>query len=206
MQTVTPERLKRDLINAYQKIVEYSFESESRSDSACEFCNDVGRITDITPDDDGHDSYSFGMSIIADRVKYSVSIRPGWVAQYGRLYLQSDDDDKRTIHCGDPRVLYLFWRMCIEHWHEIHAIDRAMKKHLLEHPDDGAKSEELWNQFSNDSTLKRHARLRTAIPTMEDAISWLARQGLSFSCRPADEYWELHFYPWWTLVTEDKIK
>lgn len=202
---IAPERLKRDIINAFEKIVEYSFESSSNSDCKC--CNDVGRITDVTPDEDGHDSYSFGMSIVADRVKYWICVRPGAVARYGRLHLQNfDGDASRMINCGDPRVLYLYWRMCIEHWHEIRAIDRAMKKHLREHPDDSTKTGELWCQLSNDFTPKRHARLRAAIPTMEDAISWLARQGLSFACRPADEYWELHFYPWWGLVTEGKIK
>lgn len=151
MQIVRPEQLKRDLINAFEKIVEYSFESESsggRGDSICEFCNDVGRITDITPDEDGYDSYSFGMSIVADRVKYWICIRPGWVARYGRLHLQNfDGDASRMINCGDPRVLYLYWRMCIEHWHENRAIERAIKKHQREHPDDSTKPGELWSQL-----------------------------------------------------------
>lgn len=205
MQMIAPEQLKRDIVNAFEKIVECSFESTAGSD--CKFCNDVGRITDVTPSDDAHDSYSFGMSIVADGVKYGVCIRPGAVARYGRLHLQNFDGDASSmINCGDPRVLYLYWRMCIEDWRDGHAIDRAMKKHLREHPDDSTRTTELWRQLSNDFTPKRHARLRAAIPTMEDAISWLASQGLAFACRPADEYWEMHFYPWWKLVTEGKIK
>ena len=147
------------------------------------------------------------MYIVADRVKYYVSMRPGWVALHGRLTLQNyDDDEISIIHCGDPRVLYLYWRMCIEHWIEILEVQRAKKKYQREHPDDSISSAELRGMFRSNFTPKRYARLRADIPTMEDAIGWLARQGLSFACRPANEHWELHFYPWWDKVTRGKIK